>query len=346
MYQSETRTSISPHYSLGMNKSKRPLMLALSGLILLLQACATTPPAPSPSQQAQEEAKAAYLAHDYQRTLAIVEPIAIKEGEPWAQYTLGYMYHYGRGVTMDKKMAKQWIQRAAEQGYLPAQQAMQRLAASAPPRHNEEDVTAAAKPEAAQGAASAAENVPPPEMSKPGEPAPVLAMPDNSPPAAVPAMPSEPTTMTTTPAAAPAATPAVTPAMAAAATPDAAPAMAAATTPIVTPAATHASAKTKENGIKDRAWISAQDPKHFTVQLVAARNEAAIIRFIHKHGLEKDAAYYSITLKGKPWYTVIYGSYASLEEARQALRKLPASLGSSSPWIRNFSAVHKQLGPK
>lgn len=91
-------------------KCRFPFLLL--GLILLVQGCATPPP--KPAETAYSEAKAAYLAHDYQRSLAIVGPRAIA-GEAWAQYTLGYMYHYGQGVVLDKQMAKQWIQRAAKQ---------------------------------------------------------------------------------------------------------------------------------------------------------------------------------------------------------------------------------------
>ena len=109
-------------------KCRFPFLLL--GLILLVQGCATPPP--KPAETAYSEAKAAYLAHDYQRSLAIVGPRAIA-GEAWAQYTLGYMYHYGQGVVLDKQMAKQWIQRAAKQGYASAQYALQRISSQQPP---------------------------------------------------------------------------------------------------------------------------------------------------------------------------------------------------------------------
>ena len=110
--------------------------LLIGGLFLLLQGCATAPtPATSPSDEARMQAKISYLLSDYQRTLAIVLPKA-EAGEPWAQYTLGYMYYYGRGVTQNRQTAKRWIESAAAKGYPPAQQAMQRL--SAPPPSTED----------------------------------------------------------------------------------------------------------------------------------------------------------------------------------------------------------------
>lgn len=109
---------------------KRRFLFLWTGLLLLVQACTTTPP--KPAETAYAQAKTAYLTHDYQRALAIVGPRAIA-GEPWAEYTLGYMYHYGQGVTMDRHMAMQWIQRAARQGYAPAQHALERISAPLPP---------------------------------------------------------------------------------------------------------------------------------------------------------------------------------------------------------------------
>lgn len=37
-------------------------------------------------------------------------------GDKDAQYAIGYMYYYGKGVYEDKDRAKYWIQRAASQG--------------------------------------------------------------------------------------------------------------------------------------------------------------------------------------------------------------------------------------
>jgi septal ring-binding cell division protein DamX len=103
----------------------------LAGLLSILQGCTATPP--RPVETAYAEAEAAYLAHDYQRTKAIVGPRAIA-GEPWAQYTLGYMYYYGQGVALDSQMAKHWIQLAAKQNYAPAQYALDRMTSQQPPR--------------------------------------------------------------------------------------------------------------------------------------------------------------------------------------------------------------------
>src|SRR3569623_1905066 len=88
-------------------------------------------PAAKSADDLRAEARIAFLAQDYQRTLSIVEAQAIT-GAPWAQYTLGYMYYYGRGIVLDRARAREWIQQAADQGYAPAKEALRRLRPPAP----------------------------------------------------------------------------------------------------------------------------------------------------------------------------------------------------------------------
>ncbi|MEK7323234.1 MAG: hypothetical protein AABZ84_09165, partial [Pseudomonadota bacterium] len=95
-----------------------PLTLCAAGVMLVLAGCASGPDQRFAGDR-HAEAKAAYLAHDYQSTLVIVEPQATA-GAAWAQYTLGFMYYYGRGVRIDRPLARQWIQQSAAQNYPPA----------------------------------------------------------------------------------------------------------------------------------------------------------------------------------------------------------------------------------
>ncbi len=88
----------------------------------------------------------------------------------------------------------------------------------------------------------------------------------------------------------------------------------------------------------------AQDPQQYTVQLIGSSSEAAVIRFIRKHGIEKESAYYSTMRNGQPWFTVVYGSYPSREVAHQAVQRLPPSLRNASPWLRSFRDIQALLG--
>lgn len=96
-----------------------------------LGACASsTGPGPAdPDGSAFAQARAAYLAEDYPRALALMRSEAAL-GNPRAQYTLGYMYYHGQGVPQDMEQALQWIRQAAAQGDPRALEALSALAAA------------------------------------------------------------------------------------------------------------------------------------------------------------------------------------------------------------------------
>ena len=52
-----------------------------------------------------------------------------KDGDATAQFNLGRCYYNGEGVAMDRSEAARWFRKAAEQGYLPAQEALKILQA-------------------------------------------------------------------------------------------------------------------------------------------------------------------------------------------------------------------------
>lgn len=360
------------------NNTHRRLFL-LAGLLILLQGCASTPPV-SPSEEARTQAKAAFQANDYQRTLNIVIPMA-QAGEAWAQYTLGYMYHYGLGITLDRQLAKQWIQRAAEQAYPPAQEALRRI--SLPPPKTEEEMVSPPKPTLPGVKENAVPAPPAPEEKKeqvppssqatpptpaeapistalpPTEPAPSLGVPaENTGPITQPPAPA-PQEMAPTPPAGES-TPSVpptsqqdqTPGTTPTTEPDNPPAVVPPSPPAASPPATAPSPSTQNqaspltssnHGIKSRDWISKQDPRHVTLQLISSVNEAAVISFIRNHDIEHEAAYYSTLRGGQLWYSVVYGDFPTRKTAQQALKKLPPSLRRDAPRIRSFKEIHAQL---
>lgn len=361
MREIASKMSVEPQQACLRKTNKRSAPLLLGCLILLLQGCATTPPAPNPSEAARAQAKAAYLANDYKRTLTIVEPLAIA-GEGWAQYTLGYMYHYGRGVAMDRQMSKQWIERAAQQGYAPAQEALQRI--SLPQSKQKEEMGSAAKPpltDVKDGAAPAAtiteqkqESVRPTSQTATdiAAAAPTDAVPVTTGAPTNPAEQSEPVVQPPAPPSQQTAQNGSTPPAPTLSTPPR-PTVPAATTespasppPSAMPSTPPQALVTNpaENGVNGRNWIMAQDPQQYTVQLIGSSSEAAVIRFIRKHGIEQEAAYYSTTRNGQPWFTVVYGSFPSREAAHQAAQRLPPSLRNASPWLRSFRDIQALFG--
>ena len=66
-----------------------------------------------------DEGLEAYNAENYKQALAIWEPLA-KNGDPEAQYYIGYLYQTGTGAPQSSSTAMKWYFRAAEQGHLTA----------------------------------------------------------------------------------------------------------------------------------------------------------------------------------------------------------------------------------
>ncbi|MDE0483661.1 MAG: tetratricopeptide repeat protein, partial [Candidatus Poribacteria bacterium] len=64
---------------------------------------------------------AAYYRRHYEMAMYDFEQRAVVHDDPVAQFCLGYMYKHGLGVPSDPQRAIEWYTKAAEQGYIPAQ---------------------------------------------------------------------------------------------------------------------------------------------------------------------------------------------------------------------------------
>lgn len=67
-----------------------------------------------------QAALAAYKTGDFKTAMQIYQALA-DEGDAFAQFSLGYMFRHGQGVTRDDAEALKWYRKAAEQGYASAQ---------------------------------------------------------------------------------------------------------------------------------------------------------------------------------------------------------------------------------
>lgn len=72
------------------------------------------------------EARDSYYRGDFGRSFRLTEALAY-QGDPKAEYTLGYMYYYGIGAPANKALGKAWIRRSAEQGFPPAMAAAMQI---------------------------------------------------------------------------------------------------------------------------------------------------------------------------------------------------------------------------
>lgn len=97
-------------------------------------------------------------------------------------------------------------------------------------------------------------------------------------------------------------------------------------------------------GVKDAKWVLAQDPRHFTMQVMATHTPAGIDRFIHRRGLDAgDFAQFQKVSGGKRWHVLLYGRFASRQQAEAEAKHLPGALRGVKPWIRPLGDVQATI---
>ncbi|EKD71206.1 MAG: hypothetical protein ACD_46C00246G0005 [uncultured bacterium] len=99
-------------------------------LVCSLLACSTTMRSSPATMSELKQGQRLFETGYYKRAMRDLLPLA-SDGNPEAQYAVGYMYYYGYGVTQDTDVGYFWINRSASQDYAPAKQALAVIAADA-----------------------------------------------------------------------------------------------------------------------------------------------------------------------------------------------------------------------
>ena len=92
--------------------------------------------------------------------------------------------------------------------------------------------------------------------------------------------------------------------------------------------------------VRDEAWILAQDPEHYTIQVMALDSVDRVLEVID--GYERLAPYaiYRLANEGRPLFVLVQGVYAEVEAARAARDAFPPRVQRpSNVWIRRFAKV-------
>ena len=92
-------------------------------------------------------------------------------------------------------------------------------------------------------------------------------------------------------------------------------------------------------------WIREQEPRNYTLQLASSTNPKLIQKYYRENKLEGGGGYYRNYRQGKNWYALVYGSYSSINEAKQAVDSLPVELRKWSPWVRRFQDIQRIMQP-
>ncbi len=90
-------------------------------------------------------------------------------------------------------------------------------------------------------------------------------------------------------------------------------------------------------------WLRQQPPDNYTLQLASVVNEQDIITYIKQSGLDSNAGYIKVVVKGITRYTAIYGIYDTYQSAENAVNELPGSIRNAKPWVRNTGILQGLL---
>lgn len=82
--------------------------------------------------------------------------------------------------------------------------------------------------------------------------------------------------------------------------------------------------------------------RHYTLQLSSASRSEPLMALAKKQKLSNYIVY-ETERHGVPWYVLVYGEYAGMTQAKQALQQLPATLQKNLPWIRSISDVQAEI---
>jgi type II secretory pathway predicted ATPase ExeA len=101
----------------------------------------------------------------------------------------------------------------------------------------------------------------------------------------------------------------------------------------------------QKDAVYREKWLLSQNSSFYTIQILGVHDESLLLRFIKSDltATRTNLAYYQTSYKGKDWYPLLYGVFASPKEASSAIKKLPAHIQASSPWIRKLSSVQKAI---
>jgi septal ring-binding cell division protein DamX len=293
-------------------------LLTLSGFIFLA-ACSTTPDKETTVREETSQdiifnkAKEAYLSRNYKVASALFSNLAEK-GHADSQYSLGYMYYYGNGVSKNLKQATHWFNLSAAQGNSNAATALatiQKMIADSKQAQNPTTGSQAQTVTQPQNNSqstvidlrqSRQANTSNPNALRPepviARPEPVIARPEP-----VIAQPESNTSIQTN----------------------------------QTATLNSPPIKRSAREIQNSQWILKQPSSYYTIQLASSSSRTKTMKFIRR--VELDGVYFFRTrVNDVDRYTVIHGSFPKYGMA-QAKLSLLKKRGYKNVWIRGMRGI-------
>jgi hypothetical protein len=103
-------------------------------------------------------------------------------------------------------------------------------------------------------------------------------------------------------------------------------------------------AETRDSTILDEAWILAQNPNHYTLQVIALSSREKVEALVQGYDQLAPFAIHTAPGNSRPLYILLQGNYAQLDAARSARDSFPSAIQKADQlWIRQFGKVQEQL---
>ncbi len=90
-------------------------------------------------------------------------------------------------------------------------------------------------------------------------------------------------------------------------------------------------------------WLTSRKPGRYTLQLVGARDRAAVERYARDRGIASPHAIFERELDGRPWFSLVVGDYPDRAAALAARAGLPGGIDRAKVWARTFESIKKVL---
>jgi TPR repeat protein len=96
-------------------------------------------------------------------------------------------------------------------------------------------------------------------------------------------------------------------------------------------------------GSDETAWVAAQPPAAYTLQIASFLDPADARRFLERELAGREAGVYAATKRGQRWYSVVSGRFPDQASARAAAESLPGHLHKLKPWPRRFATIQAEM---
>lgn len=287
--------------------------IAIFASIFSLYACSKSPNSASQTKMAAACSSDPYLVK-YNCSVDRVQQLAT-QGDPDAQYALGYMYYYGVSTIRDEDNARLWISRAAAQGQPLAKKAIAMLSEDQASIKRNDNLIKNTIAEVREVSTKIKE----PRVRTYRR---VIAKRKSTP---VMNQTPQPKTMMTV----------------AIKKPVVAAKRSAIKTPAKIPTAKSTSTNTTMAQMEDE--LMHYPAEGYVLQLMGNHHLGVIQNFVKRHHLEDQTHYYLASFHNSPWYMLVYGKYDTVSEAHAAIKALPEELKHMQPWIKPVHAIKAEI---